>query len=165
MTLPATIATPHAELISAPSTFFMKRVFPVLAFGSLLLILAVMLAVAHGRANFPYVALLPPLLMAGIFYVVLRRLVFDLADEVRDEGDALSVRFGSEVERIPLSQIVNVSYAGMTNPRRVTLTLRHPGRFGSEVTFSPQETLRESLAGRNALVSELIARADAARRR
>ena len=95
----------------------------------------------------------------------MRRMVFDLADEVYDEGDALRVRYGGDEERIALADIVNVSYAGMTNPQRITLTLRNPGRFGREVTFSPQQTFLGPLFRTNPLVTELIDRVDAARRR
>jgi hypothetical protein len=106
-----------------------------------------------------------PLAVAIVIYVVLRKLVFDLADEVWDEGDALRVRFGHDEERIPLADIINVSYAGVTNPPRITLTLRSPGRFGREVTFSPQQSFLSPLFRPNPLVSDLIARVDAARRR
>jgi hypothetical protein len=106
-----------------------------------------------------------PVVVGVIIYVVLRRLVFDLADEVVDEGDALRVRFGAEEERIPLAEIINVSYAGITNPPRVTLTLRTAGRFGREVTFSPQQSFLSPLLRPNPLINELIERVDAARRR
>lgn len=144
----------------------MKRVFPVLFFGFLALFVAMPLVFGTGGSgSFPYPVLIVPPIMTVVFFLVFRRLVFDLADEVIDEGDALRVRFGQEEERIPLSQIINVSYAGMTNPRRITLTLRDPGRFGREVAFSPQQSLRVSFAYNNPLVSELIDRVDAARRR
>jgi hypothetical protein len=152
--------------ISSRNTFFMKRLFPLLFFGFLALFVALPLFFGSARrGGFPYPVLIVPFVMTVVFFLVFRRLVFDLADEVIDEGDALRVRFGQEEERIPLSQISNVTYAGMTNPRRITLTLRNPGRFGREVTFSPQLTLLASLARNNALVSELIDRVDAARRR
>jgi hypothetical protein len=155
----------QGERISSRNTFFMKRVFPWVLFGALALMVTVPLLAARRAATFPYPVLIAPLVMAVIFYIVLKNLVFDLADEVRDEGDALLVRIGADQERIPLSEIINVSYAGFTNPRRVTLTLRHPGRFGREVTFSPQQGWAGSLSGRNPLVDQLIERVDAARRR
>jgi hypothetical protein len=92
----------------------------------------------------------------------MKKLVFDLADEVLDDGDSLVVRFGSEQERIPLSQIMNVSYSYMSNPARVTLTLRTPGRFGKEITFSPPQ--RFVPFAKSPIVSDLIERIDAARR-
>jgi hypothetical protein len=106
-----------------------------------------------------------PCVVGVIIYAVLRRLVFDLADEVWDEGDALRVRFGEEEERIPLAEIMNVSYQGISNPPRLTLTLRSAGRFGREVTFSPPQSFLSPLFRRNPLVDDLIERVDAARRR
>jgi hypothetical protein len=158
------VAVIQGKCISSGNTFFLKRVLPFLLYGVLALVVATALW-APRRGEFPWPALIGPVVMAVIFAVVLKRLVFDLADEVTDTGDALVVRVGAEEERIPLSEIINVSYAGMTNPRRITLTLRHPGRFGREIVFSPRESLRATLSARSPLATELIERADAARRR
>lgn len=152
--------------ISARKTLFYKRVFPVIWIG--MIVLAVGLAVATGQRGHgvPLPALILPMLALGIGWFVMRRLVSDLADEVWDEGDALRVRFAEDEERIALADIVNVGYTTMVNPARVTLTLRNPGRFGKEVTFSPvQQGFLGPLLKRNPLVSELIERVDAARRR
>jgi hypothetical protein len=152
--------------ISSRNTFFLKRVLPVLLFGVLALAVAAPLTLTRNSPTAPpWPVLLMPLAMGVIFYVLLRRLVFDLADEVVDEGDALRVRFGEDEERIPLAEIINVSYSGITNPPRITLTLRTAGRFGREVTFAPQQSFLSPLFRRNPLVSELIERVDAARRR
>ena len=107
-----------------------------------------------------------PVILLAFGWVIMRRLVLDLADEVYDEGDALRVRFGTAEDRIALENITNISYAGLTNPPRVTLTLRDPGRFGKEVTFSPiQRLFGPLLRTTNPIVSDLIERVDAARRR
>ena len=121
------------------NTFFLKRVLPTLIFGALNLaiVLPLTLGAAH-PAGFPYPVLAGPAVMIVNFYVVFRRLIFDLADEVTDEGDALRVRFGHDEERIAFGQIMNVSYTGMMNPPRITLLLRTAGRFGREIAFSPQ---------------------------
>jgi hypothetical protein len=99
-----------------------------------------------------------------IGYAIMRKLVFDLADEVFDEGDALRVRFGSDEERIPLTDVINVGYTQFVNPPRITLTLRQPGRFGREVSFSPPRRFFSPFV-RNTLATELIERVEAARRR
>ncbi|HVP32559.1 MAG TPA: hypothetical protein VMT09_02830 [Steroidobacteraceae bacterium] len=152
--------------ISSRNTFFQKKVLPVLLFGVLALAVAAPIMLTRGRPNAPpWPIFTAPLAVAVIFYVLLRRLVFDLADEVVDEGDALRVRFGDEEERIPLAEIINLSYAGITNPPRITLTLRTAGRFGREVSFSPQQGFLSPLFRPNPLVNELIERVDAARRR
>lgn len=107
-----------------------------------------------------------PVALLALGWFIMRRLVFDLADAVYDEGDALRVRFGTEEERIALGNIINISFAGMSNPQRVTLTLRDPGRFGREVSFSPVQTFfGPLLRTSNPIVSDLIERVDVARRR
>jgi hypothetical protein len=151
--------------ISSRNTAFLKRVFPVIWIGILAVFLVVAYASARNGPSPPVVVYIIPVVLFAIGYFVVRRLVLDLADEVYDEGDALRVRFGNDEERIPLANIINVSYAGMTNPQRITLTLRTPGRFGRQVTFSPPRRLLWPLFGDNPLVNELIERVDAARRR
>lgn len=153
------------QRISSRNTFFLKRIFPFMWFGLIALILAAQLMlVRHGsRAPLPLV-FIAPLILLAVGYFILRRLVFDLADEVYDEGDALRVRFGAEEERIPLGEIINLSCTTLTNPPRVTLTLRNPGRFGKEVTFSPPQRFLGAFRP-NPLVADLIERVDAARRR
>jgi len=153
--------------ISSRNTFFVKRVFPVLWFGGVALFLATALtASVHARAKSQLMIFIVPLLMFSFGYWLMRRLVFDLADAVYDEGDALRVRFRGEEERIALANIINISYSGLTNPPRATLTLRQPGMFGKEVTFSPvQKVFGPLLRTTNPIVNDLIERADAARRR
>lgn len=153
--------------ISSRNTFFMKRVFPVFWFGIIALILTLGLTAAgrSARAAPTFLFVIPVFLLA-LGWLIMRRLVFDLADEVYDEGDALRVRFGAQEERIALTNIINISYAGLTNPPRVTLMLRDPGRFGKQVTFSPiQRLFGPLLRTSNPMVSDLIERVDAARRR
>jgi hypothetical protein len=151
--------------ISSRNTFFVKRLFPVLWIGILGLFVVTAFTTARRGQSPPLVIFIVPVVVFSVGFFVMRRLVFDLADEVYDEGDALRMRFGSEEERIPLANIINVSYSGMTNPPRVTLTLRTPCRFGREVTFSPPRPFWGALWGNNPLVRELIERVDAARRR
>jgi hypothetical protein len=93
----------------------------------------------------------------------LKFLVFDLLDEVWDEGEALLLRNDGQEDRIPLTNIINVSQATFTNPPRITLTLRHPCRFGKDVTFSPSARLNPF--SKDPIAVELIDRVDAARQR
>jgi len=156
---------PSGKRISSRNTFFMKRIFPAIWFGFIAVFFVTLVLDAGQGRSVPAAAYVAPLLLVGVGFFVMRRFVFDLADEVFDEGDALLVRFGQEQERIPLAQIINVSYAGMTNPARITLTLRTPGRFGKEVSFSPQQSFLSPLFRTNPMVTELIERVDTARQR
>ena len=157
-------AADTARRISSRQTFFVKRVFPVLWFGIVVVSLAAGLAAVRAGKAVPAPAFIVPLLLFVVGYAVMRRLVHDLADEVFDEGDALRVRFGSDEERIALADIINVGYTQFVNPPRITLTLRQPGRFGREVSFSPPQSFFAPFV-RNRLASELIERVEAARRR
>ena len=148
--------------ISSRTTFFMKRVFPVFWFGFLVLFVLAPLLAKKSASSPPVVLFLMPVLMAAFGYFIMKKLVFDLADEVFDAGDALVVRFGGEQERIPLSEIINISYSYMVNRPRITLTLRTPGNFGKEVSFYPPSTF-VSFA-KSPIVADLIERVDAARR-
>jgi hypothetical protein len=149
------------QRISSRNTFFTKRVFPVIWFGFLAFFVATTLLSRPAR-GLPVIVFVMPAFMAVFGYFLMKKLVFDLADEVLDAGDALVVRFGSEQERIPLSEIINVSYTYMVNPNRVTLTLRTPGQFGKEVSFSPPA--RFVPFAKSPIIYDLIERVDAARR-
>jgi len=149
--------------ISSGSMFFTKRVFPVIWFGILALMVVFSLSARNTqKSHFAVGALIGPAIMAVFGYFLMKKMVFDLADEVSDAGDALIVRFGSEEERVPLSEIMNVSYSYMSNPNRVTLTLRTPGSFGKEISFAPPWQLLPF--SKSPVVVDLIERIDAARR-
>jgi hypothetical protein len=104
-----------------------------------------------------------PALMVVIGYFIMKKLVFDLVDEVWDDGSALVVRNKGREDRIALSNIVNVSYSEYVNPPRVTLMLRQPSNFGSKISFSAP--VRFVPFAESPVVEELIRRADAARRK
>lgn len=150
------------QRISSRGTLYSKRVLPLIWFGMLAFIVGTPFFGKEPLRNVPPAFFIGPGLMAVLGYLIMKKLAFDLADEVLDAGDSLLVRFGSEQERIPLSEIINVSYSYMTSPARVTLTLRTPGRFGKEVSFLPPQ--RFLPFAKSPIVADLIDRVDAARR-
>lgn len=94
--------------ISSRGIFFQKVIFPVIWFG-FLGFFAVIVLLTHSEGGPPLTALLVPLAM-GIFGIVfMKKFIWDLADQVLDDGDALIVRFGKDEERLPLPEIINVS--------------------------------------------------------
>jgi hypothetical protein len=103
-----------------------------------------------------------PAVMILVGYVIMKKVVFDLVDEVWDDGAALVVRDKGREDRIALSNIMNISYSPLINPPRVTLTLRQPSNFGSEITFSAP--VRFLPFAKSPLIEDLIRRVDAARR-
>jgi hypothetical protein len=148
--------------ISSKATLFYKRVFPLLWFGFIaVFVLTNLFASRRSSSEFtPF--LVTPVVMAISGYVLFRKLLFDLVDEVWDDQDALVVKNAGDEERIALKDIINVGFSTMTNPERVTLTLREPSRFGKEITFSPPR--RFLTFARSPIINELIERMDRARR-
>lgn len=148
--------------LSSRATFFFKRIFPVLWFGVLAFVVAAMLTSMGRREDFWAAFVLVPVAMAILGFLLFKKLLSDLVDEVWDAGDRLIVKNGGEEEQIPLKEIMNVSYTLWINPPRVTLMLRRPGRFGKEVTFSPPARLLPF--SQNPMIDNLIDRIDATRR-
>jgi len=66
----------------------------------------------------------------------------DGVDDVFDCGDHLLVKKSGKEETVLLSNIINLNLS--TNPQnisaRITLRLASPGKFGTEITFSPAPT-------------------------
>src|SRR6202011_1403572 len=109
-----TVRSTTMKKLSSDFTVFHKRVFPVLWFG--FLVLFVVAGLAHGVAGANPMFLVIPFAMAAFGYFLMKKLVWDLVDEVYDGGDYLVVRNRGEESQIPLSAIVNVSVATMINP-------------------------------------------------
>lgn len=149
--------------LSSKMTVFHKRVFPFIWFGFLAFFVVGALGEMRANNEFNIALLIGPLAMAVFGYFFMKRLLFDLVDEVWDDGDALIVKNKRQEERIPLKGIVNVSDSTLMNPPRITLTLRQPCRFGSEITFSPIAKFFGFLS-RNPVAIELIERIDRTRK-
>jgi len=125
--------------ISSKGTYYYKRIFPAVWFGFLgIFILIAFIGGAFDKGpKLPLIIV--PLAMAVFGYFLMKKLVFDLMDDVFDEGSFyLVVKNKNTEERIDYQNIKNISYTVMTNPNRVTLSLRSSCRFGNEVSFSPQ---------------------------
>jgi hypothetical protein len=102
--------------------------FPIIWFGFLIVFVGI--GVAHGQGAFVVIA---PI---GSGYFIMQKLVFDLVDEVWDDGDALVVKNRGQEQRIALSEIKNVNYSPFINPPRVTLSLRRPTIFGEQIILA-----------------------------
>jgi len=156
--------------LSSSSTYFYKRVFPILWFGFLLVFLAIALwgtlypqAFARPQPVVPF--LLMPLLMAGIGFLVFRKLIFDLVDEVWLDGDWLVVKNRDEQRRVALSDVMNVNATTMANPRRITVMLRTDTRYGRSFSFMPASPRGFLSAFKpDPIATDLIERVDALRR-
>jgi hypothetical protein len=110
----------------------------------------------------PFIILL--LLMAAFGYFLYRKLIWDLADEVRDGGSFLLVYKGSVEVRVPLANVMNVSMNQFSNPKRLTLRLRTPCALGDEIVFMPKLLSAFNPFARNPIAEDLMRRVDNARR-
>jgi hypothetical protein len=143
-------------------TFFYKRIFPVIWFGFLAVFFLIGLVkglAADPLSNLPF--LIVPVVMAIIGYQMMKRMAFNLVDEVFDLGDALLVRSGGQEERVALADIKNVNFFPYMSPPQVTLSLRRPSVFGDTIVFcAPARIMPLS---RSPTIEKLIDRIDAAR--
>jgi hypothetical protein len=102
-----------------------------------------------------------PLIMAAFGYFIMKKPVFDLINEVYDEGASLLFKNGQKEVRVNLNEIKNVSYSVMVSPPRVTISLRRITEFGDELSFSPPMSFIPFK--KNPDIVELIDRIDKAR--
>ena len=112
-------------------------------------------------SNLPF--LIVPVLMAIFSYRFMKKLVFNLVDEVFDVGDALLVRSGGREERIALADIKNVNYFPYMSPPQVTLSLRRPTVFGDTIVFCAP--FRIVPLSSSPIIDHLVDRIDAARQK
>lgn len=145
------------------STFFLKRVFPLLWFGLLAYFVAMAFFFGKPRGEDMVGVAVAALLMTVVGLVVMKKFVWDLADEVLLRGDALIVRKGGDEERIRLADIINVNCNQFSNPKRISLRLRKPCRFGDDVTFMPRTNFNFNPFARDQIAEKLIRLADQAR--
>ncbi len=146
--------------INSTSTFFLKRVLPTLWFGSLAMFLMVAVLIPSEQ-GLGFVFALTPVVMAIFGYFLFKALLFDLLDEVYDEGDSLLFRNSGEEVRVNLKDIKNVSYVTIMNPPRVTFSVRSDTIFGNELSMVAPTTFIPFK--KNEEIAELIERIDKAR--
>lgn len=148
--------------ISSRFTQFHKRIFPTFWFGFVALFAAT--SFFSGAGDTDPMFYIGPAFMAVVGFAFMKKLVWDLADEVYDCGDELLVRNRGREERIRLSGIINVNVSSNMNPPRITLRLDRPGRLGGEVAFSPaSDGFSLNPFARNRIGEDLIVRVDRAR--
>ena len=147
--------------LSSKTTFFYKRIFPIVWFGILVVVLCGGLIAGISGRRTALMLVLIPIFMAAFGYFMMKTLVWDLFDEVYDEGTTLLFRDGNKEVRVSLKDIKNVSYSTMTSPPRVTLSLRYRSELGNELSFSPPATWIPFKKNRD--IEELIDRIDRAR--
>lgn len=168
LSAPVTVnVRPYARLIvkriSSTWTFFYKKVFPLLWFGFLAFF--VVSTILLGAMNADPTFLIGPVLMAVFGFFLMKKLVWDLVDEVYDCGDFLLVKNRREEDRVALSNIMNVNLSTFVNPPRITLRLVNPSKFGQEISFSPITGFSLNPFAKNQVAEDMIVRVDQARSR
>jgi hypothetical protein len=151
--------------LSSDMTFFTKKVFPALWFGFLAVSVAVTFVSGAASKAGPVFLVVPGFMMV-VGFAVMKRLVWDLVDEVYDGGDYLIIKNNGREFRLPLADVMNVSGSLYTNPPRITLRLTNAsgaGPLGSEVTFSPKRPFSLNPFAKNPIFEDLVVRADRAR--
>ena len=139
--------------LSSKMTFYYKRVSPVIFFGVVLLMFGFgLISVLRDRqvSNVPFLIVL--LLLAVFAYRFMKKLVFNLADEVLDAGNTLVVRSGGQEERIALSDIKNVNYSPYMSPPQVTLSVRRHTVFGETKLSSHRSAYFRYGAARSSMI-------------
>jgi len=147
--------------LSSKWTFFYKKIFPLFWFLMVAGMAAGGLCAALSKsAHAPpaLIFLIVPILMSFIGYIIMKNLVFDLLDEVWDEGESLVLVKDGQRDTILITDIINVSDTYMINPPRITLLLRQPCCFGQEVVFSPARGFLFNPFKKNPIARELIER-------
>lgn len=147
--------------ISSSWTSVHKKIFPAFWFGFLALFLVGGLVGGAARQSASF--LIIPVVMGVFGYLMMKRMVWDLVDEVYDTGDSLLVRNRGQEALVPLSSIMNVSTSTHMNPPRITLKLVRPVVFGDEITFSPVTGFRINPFAKNKVAEDLIMRVHQAR--
>lgn len=151
------------EAVLSRSTFFTRRVFPLLCIGWALAWAAVALPDRMWERDPLF--LVGPALMIVIAVFLYRRLGSNLVDEVRDAGSFLVVRKGDVEDRVAFGDILHINASSVSYPDRLTLRLRTPGKFGDEIDFLVGKS-RWPLDPRPSkeIAESLIRRVDEARR-
>ncbi|MDP9127611.1 MAG: hypothetical protein M3N08_05050 [Pseudomonadota bacterium] len=149
--------------ISAAHTFFYKRIFPVIWMGFIIGIPTIALATAHQNRSAMLPVILAPLFLLVVGFFLMRARIFDLVDEVWDDGTDLVVKDKDQEARIALSDIMNISFQA-SRPPRATIRLRRPCCFGETVVFSPRTKFSFNF-WKNDIIDDLITRIDEQRRK
>lgn len=123
--------------LNSKTTFLSKKLFPIIMFGTLAISLGgeIFESIAGNGPGILFIVL--TLGMIVLFYIYMKKNIWDLMDDVYDEGASLLLKKSGKEVRINLSDIKNVSYTTRTNPHRVTLSIRHTTELGDELSFSP----------------------------
>jgi len=128
--------TRGAKRLSSNYFEYRRRSFPYLWFGSLTLFVIRMWGELVHDSLVPFLAVV--IVVALIGYLVVSRFNRYMVDDVWDDGKQLIVKKGDEVEYVPIANILRIGNSRLVAPRRVTVFLRKPGKWGDRIVFAMQ---------------------------
>ncbi len=96
--------------------------------------------------------------MGFMGFMMFKKMLWDLADEVYDYGDSLLFRKGQLEQQVELKDITNIDYAHLSSPERVVIHTRLKGAIGNELAFSLP--MRFNIFKKSPYVRELVERVD-----
>lgn len=140
------------------STFFLKKLFPIFWFG--FLGYQFIDSILTGAFNNSIMSLIVPLVMLVFVFFLLKAIIWNLADEVYDNGDMLIFHKGNKKQEVRLKDIININYM-QGSPERVILNVRENGEFGNELAF--MLPYKFNPFSKNPIIKALIDRVDTAK--
>jgi hypothetical protein len=152
------------QLISFKSTSLFKRGIWLSA-AALLLFVAAPAALDGGMLRDPAPSL-TAIAILGVFliYFFWRTQTHRLADAVLDCQDHLEVHRGRIEETVALANVAAAEVSSGGGFRRITITLRKPGRLGRKIEFLPQASLWSNPSAIERVAADLTERANQAQR-
>lgn len=148
--------------ISAQSTLRYKRLFPPIFLSGWILFAGLPAIFGSNQAEpIPYFNYIFPAFTAYVSFIIMKKYIFTLVDEVWDDGNALVVRNRGQEERIALRDIKDINCSSNVNWPRATLMLQRPTVFGDKITFAVPVHFMPSAT--SPIIKDLIERVDAAR--
>eukprot|EP01029_Cantina_marsupialis_P009751 TRINITY_DN22570_c0_g1_i3.p1 TRINITY_DN22570_c0_g1~~TRINITY_DN22570_c0_g1_i3.p1 ORF type:complete len:151 (-),score=8.91 TRINITY_DN22570_c0_g1_i3:183-635(-) len=138
--------------ISSNLTFFYKKILP------LYFLVFIFSLIVIGFISEPFqnstIFLVSPLIIASLGFIIFRKLIWNLCDNVYDCGDFLLFKNGKKEKKVYFKDIINVAQKQFLHPERVTIYTQNENK----ITFSP--LLKHNLFSSNPIVKELIKRVE-----
>lgn len=147
------------------SPFFYKRVFPAIWVGFLaFFMLSGFIPGSNLKGAENLMFIIWSAFVGAVGFFVMKKLVFDLLDEVYEEGETLIFKNRGKTVMVSFNDIKNVNYQSFGSPPKVTISIRHETELGNDLSFCPVRKM--SLFKRqNPEILALIDRIDEAKRR
>ena len=109
--------------ISSDFDYLFKRIFPIIWFGILGYVFISNLLISIDKGKEHYGMMFIVTIGAILGYIIMKKYLFNLIDEVYDEGDSLLFKNKGKEVRVNLREIKNISYSASSSPACVKIHL------------------------------------------